>query len=55
MKNKIGKLAEDLAAKFLENQGYKIIERNFYFHRFGEIDLIALKKNLKIDIKWERF
>jgi len=46
MKEKIGKLAEDLAAEFLKNQGYKIIERNFSFHRFGEIDLIALKKNL---------
>ena len=46
MKKKIGKIAEDLAAEFLENQGYKIIERNFYFHRFGEIDLIVFKKNL---------
>jgi putative endonuclease len=46
MKKETGKLAEDLAAEFLENQGYKIIERNFYFHRFGEIDLIGLKKNL---------
>jgi putative endonuclease len=46
MKRVIGKLAEDLAVEFLENQGYKIIGRNFYFYRFGEIDLIALKKNL---------
>jgi putative endonuclease len=46
MKSEVGKLAEDLAAKFLENKGYKIMERNFHFKRFGEIDIIALKKNL---------
>jgi putative endonuclease len=46
MKKETGKLAEDLAAEFLEHQGYKIIGRNFYFYRFGEIDLIAVKKNL---------
>ena len=45
MKNKIGKLAEDLASEFLKKQGYKIIERNFYFKKFGEIDIIALKEN----------
>ncbi|GIW67228.1 MAG: UPF0102 protein [Candidatus Parcubacteria bacterium] len=45
-KKEVGDLAEDLAVKFLENQGYKIIERNFRFKNFGEIDIIALKKNL---------
>ncbi len=35
-----GRLAEDLAAKALENKGYKILERNFS-NRFGEIDIIA--------------
>lgn len=35
-----GKLGEDLAAKFLEKSGYKIIERNFH-SRVGEIDIIA--------------
>jgi len=37
-----GNLAEDRAADFLKNNGYQIIERNFY-SRFGEIDIIALK------------
>jgi putative endonuclease len=36
----LGKNGEDLAAGFLEGQGYKIIERN-YRCRLGEIDLIA--------------
>jgi putative endonuclease len=35
-----GKAGEDLAAKFLERNGLKIIERNYRFER-GEIDLIA--------------
>ena len=38
-----GKLGEDLACKYLENNGYKIIERNFEA-RQGEIDIIALDK-----------
>jgi putative endonuclease len=37
-----GNLAEDRACKFLDENGYAIIERNFY-SRFGEIDIIALK------------
>ena len=38
--SKIGKLGEDLAGRFLENNGYQIIDRNFQT-RYGEIDLIA--------------
>lgn len=41
---KRGKLGEDLACKYLENNGYKVIERNF-LARQGEIDIIALDKN----------
>jgi putative endonuclease len=37
-----GNLAEDKACKFLEENGFLIIERNFY-SRFGEIDVIASK------------
>jgi putative endonuclease len=35
-----GASAEDAAARFLENQGLKVLERN-YRCRFGEIDLVA--------------
>lgn len=40
-----GNLAEDKACKFLENEGFSIIERNFY-SRFGEIDIIASKAKI---------
>jgi len=37
-----GNLAEDKAYKFLDENGFMIVERNFY-SRFGEIDIIAIK------------
>lgn len=46
IKQKIGKSGEDLACKFLENNNYKIIERNFSCSQ-GEIDIIAYDKKNK--------
>ncbi|ADN09951.1 YraN family protein [Sulfurimonas autotrophica] len=40
-----GNIAEDKAASFLTQNGYQIIERNFY-SRFGEIDIIATKDDV---------
>ncbi|MDA3908324.1 MAG: YraN family protein [Sulfurimonas sp.] len=37
-----GNLAEDKACVFLDENGFMIVERNFY-SRFGEIDIIATK------------
>lgn len=46
MNNKqIGKIGEDLACKFLLNNGFEIIDRN-YQKRIGEIDLVAFKKGI---------
>ena len=41
----VGARGEEIAAKFLSDKGYKILERN-YMTRFGEIDLIAVKNNI---------
>jgi len=41
----VGKKGEEVAAKFLQEKGYKILERN-YSTKFGEIDLIASKNNI---------
>jgi len=40
-----GKIGEDIACKFIENKGFKIIERN-YLKKWGEIDIVAKKLNL---------
>ena len=37
-----GNIAEDKGVEFLKNNGYKIVDRNFYT-RFGEIDIVAKK------------
>jgi putative endonuclease len=41
-KKEIGSLGEGIACNYLENKGYKVIERN-YLKKFGEIDIIAQK------------
>ncbi len=41
--NETGKKGEELAAKFLEEKGYEIVERNYRWKRF-EIDLIVKKE-----------
>lgn len=42
--NDFGKIAEDLAADYLQKSGYKILVRNFRFQK-AEIDIIAEKNN----------
>ncbi len=42
-KQETGKTGEELASKYIEKQGYKIVERNFRC-RQGEIDIIAEDK-----------
>jgi putative endonuclease len=40
-----GNIAEEKAVSFLTQNGYQIIQRNFY-SRFGEIDIIATKDDV---------
>lgn len=44
MRSNLGEKGESIAIEYLENNGYKIINRNYY-SRFGEIDIIAKKEN----------
>ena len=39
----LGRYGEDLACKYLQAKGYKILKRNFRCRRFGEIDIVASK------------
>lgn len=38
--NELGKEGEDAACNYLQEKGYKIVERNWRFHKY-EIDIIA--------------
>ena len=40
-KSETGKIGEDLACEFLQDRGYKIIERNFR-QKWGELDIVAI-------------
>ncbi len=43
--NHAGKIAENIAAKYMTNNGLKLIDQNFHC-RFGEIDLIGLENEV---------
>ncbi len=42
---KLGDAGEDLACRYLQKQGYEILERNKHYSRFCEIDIIAKQKD----------
>ena len=52
---RLGPWGEQKAAEFLSAKGYQVLERN-YKNRLGEIDLIALDKNVLcfIEVKTRR-
>ncbi len=37
---------EEAATAFLEARGYQIVERNYYAHKLGEIDIVAYKSGV---------
>ena len=45
-RKKFGAEGEGKAAAFLEENGFAIIERNYRAGKIGEIDIIAIKKDL---------
>ena len=52
MNNKmIGNAGEDLACRYLEKQGYAILERNKHYSRFCEIDIIAQYKKTTVFVE----
>ncbi len=40
-----GNIGEDIASQYLLNLNYEIIERNWHFSKYSEIDIIAKTKN----------
>lgn len=53
----LGKLGEQKAVKYLQKQGYKVLERNFH-SRFGEIDIIVDKQDslifVEVKTRWSK-
>ena len=47
----LGKNGEEIAKKYLEKQGYKILETNKRFSKFCEIDIIALDKKTLVFVE----
>lgn len=48
--NDTGKQGEDEAARYLQQKGYEVLERN-YRHQHAEIDLVAQKGKLVIFVE----
>ncbi len=48
---KFGNAGEDLACRYLEKNGYQILERNKHYSRFCEIDIIAKYKNTTVFVE----
>ena len=44
-KREVGDFGEAITAEYLEKNGYRILDRNYY-KPFGEIDIIAIKDDL---------
>ena len=40
-----GDMGEEIAVKFLQDNGYQILARNVHFSRFCELDIVAKQKN----------
>jgi putative endonuclease len=49
-KDELGRRGEDLAARFLEDAGYRLVERNWRC-RQGEIDIIATRTDTLIFVE----
>jgi putative endonuclease len=49
-KQKLGELGEELAAKYLRKNGYRIIQQNFK-SKFGEIDIVAREKKVLVFVE----
>ena len=50
MREKVGKIGEEIAVDFLKKKGYQILDRNYKFKipgdlQRGEIDIVAKKEN----------
>lgn len=45
--NELGKRGEEIACRYLEKKGYRVLEQNWHFKR-KEIDLIAIRNGILV-------
>jgi putative endonuclease len=50
MKENLGRQGEDIAAKYLKQQGYRMLSRNFRT-RYGEVDIICMLNQVIIFVE----
>lgn len=48
---KVGAQGEEIAEKYLKQQGYKILEKNYHASRFSEIDIIARHNKMLVFVE----
>jgi putative endonuclease len=48
---KTGDRGENIASQFLEDNGYRIVQRNFRYSTFGELDIIAKKDGVLVFVE----
>lgn len=46
MSKEKGNQAEDKAVSFLEDRGFKVVQKNFYAKKLGEIDIVCKKDDI---------
>lgn len=52
MNNKtFGDFGEEIACKFLKDNGYEILDRNVHYSRFCELDIVAKQKNTTVFVE----
>lgn len=49
-RQRVGQQGEEIAANYLQQQGYQILNRN-YHSRFGEVDLVAEKDDVVVFVE----
>ncbi len=50
-KKQFGNLGEEIAVKYLQDNGYSILARNVHYSRFCELDIIAQYKSITVFVE----
>lgn len=48
---RVGKKGEEIATRYLQSEGYTIVQRNYRAKQYGEVDIIAQKNTLLLFVE----